>query len=129
MVNITKQTLILVRGAPGSGKSTLAKKLSGKLVEADMFFIQANGDYTYRPDLIKSAHQWCQSETKKLLNQGFDVIVANTFIKKWELQFYLDLAQELKLELKVIEAKGRYQNIHGVPETIVKQMRNNFEIL
>lgn len=92
-----------------------------------MFFIQENGDYVYQAQRIKDAHQWCQAETQRLLQQGFDVVVANTFIRKWEMQFYLDLADKLDLELSIIEAKGRYQNIHGVPEAIVAQMRNALE--
>lgn len=123
------QHLTLIRGAPGSGKSTLAKTLSAMHVEADMFFIQEHGKYVYQAKLIKQAHEWCQEKTQQLLEEGNDVVVANTFIKIWEMQFYLDLAKTLKVNLHIMEAKGCYQNIHGVPADKVAQMRKELEPL
>ncbi|MCV5737299.1 ATP-binding protein, partial [Escherichia coli] len=82
---MAKQTLTLVRGLPGSGKSTYAKTLDAVLVEADQFFINKNDTYQYDPALIKNAHAWCQLETKRLLRAEFDVVVANTFVKNWEM--------------------------------------------
>lgn len=51
--------LYLLRGIPGAGKSTLAKSLGGKHVEADMFHINKEGVYDWRPEHVKKAHEWC----------------------------------------------------------------------
>ncbi len=84
---MAEETLTLVRGLPGTGKSTYAKTLDAILVEADQFFIDKNDNYQYDPALIKNAHAWCQLETKRLLRAGFDVVVANTFVKTGKCHF------------------------------------------
>ncbi|WP_347366096.1 ATP-binding protein [Vibrio vulnificus] len=126
---MAKQKLTLVRGLPGSGKSTYAKTLDAILVEADQFFIDKNDNYQYDPALIKTAHSWCQLETKRLLRAGFDVVVANTFVKNWEMSFYKSLADEVNVSFEVIEINGKYQNIHGVPDAVIARMRKQFEKL
>ncbi|EJU9535837.1 ATP-binding protein [Vibrio alginolyticus] len=126
---MAKQKLTLVRGLPGSGKSTYAKTLDAILVEADQFFIDKNDNYQYDPALIKTAHAWCQLETKRLLRAGFDVVVANTFVKNWEMSFYKSLADEVNVSFEVIEINGKYQNIHGVPDAVITRMRKQFEKL
>ncbi|ELA8085001.1 TPA: ATP-binding protein [Vibrio vulnificus] len=126
---MAKQTLTLVRGLPGSGKSTYAKILDAILVEADQFFIDKNDNYQYDPALIKNAHAWCQLETKRLLRAGFDVVVANTFVKNWEMSFYKSLADEMNVLFEVIEINGKYQNIHGVPDAVIARMSKQFEKL
>jgi predicted kinase len=126
---MTQQKLTLVRGIPGSGKSTYAKSLNSKLVEADQFFIDQDGTYQYDNTLIKDAHNWCKLETKRLLKAGFNVVVANTFVKNWEMKFYKSLADEMRLEFEVVEMKGNYQNVHGVSDVIVARMASQFEKL
>ncbi len=126
---MAKQKLTLVRGLPGSGKSTYAKTLDAILVEADQFFIDKNDNYQYDPALIKTAHAWCQLETKRLLRAGFDVVVANTFVKNWEMSFYKSLADEVNVSFEVIEINGKYQNIHGVPDAVIARMHKQFEKL
>ena len=36
--------LFLLRGLPGAGKSTLAKSIGGLMFEADMYFLDADGN-------------------------------------------------------------------------------------
>ena len=52
--------LFLLRGLPGSGKSTLAKTLVGYKdychKEADMYFVDRDGNYKFKPSKIKEAH-------------------------------------------------------------------------
>jgi predicted kinase len=126
---MTQQKLTLVRGIPGSGKSTYAKSLNSKLVETDQFFIDKDGTYQYENTLIKDAHNWCKLETKRLLKAGFNVVVANTFVKNWEMKFYKSLADDMGLDLEVIEMTGNYPNVHGVPDAIVARMASQFETL
>ncbi|MGI9894637.1 AAA family ATPase [Vibrio natriegens] len=126
---MNEQKLTLVRGIPGSGKSTHAKTLDAKLVEADQFFIDKDGLYQYDNAQIKDAHKWCKLETKRLLKAGLNVVVANTFVKNWEMKFYQNLANDMGLAFEVIEMNGNYQNVHGVPDSVVARMASQFEKL
>ncbi len=64
--------LVLLRGLPGSGKSTLARAISAAaspscspmVASADDFFVDKDGRYTFVPNLIGNAHEWCQKKVK-----------------------------------------------------------------
>lgn len=124
-------SLILVRGLPGSGKSTTATKLAqtrGAIhIEADQFFVDQNGDYCFDASQLPEAHAWCLAQTKRALEQGQSVIVANTFVQHWEMQPYLDLANALGIEPEVRVCRGQYQNIHGVPQATIALMREKWQ--
>ncbi|MBS9993453.1 MULTISPECIES: AAA family ATPase [Vibrio] len=126
---MNRQKVTLIRGIPGSGKTTMAIDMDATLVETDQFFVDKDGEYRHDRRFIKDAHAWCQMEMKRLLLAGNDVVVANTFIKKWEIVGYLKVVQSLGLELdiEVLEAKGEYPNVHGVPEDIVCRMKEQYE--
>ncbi|MEM4258076.1 MAG: AAA family ATPase [Candidatus Thermoplasmatota archaeon] len=117
--------LILIRGLPDSGKSTMVREYvkQGYLhFEADMYF-ERDGKYEFRPALLPKAHAWCLSQTKRALEEGKDVVVSNTFSRKWELQPYLDLGYPTK----ILTATGNYKNIHGVPDETIKRMKDRWE--
>lgn len=120
-------TLTLIRGLPGSGKSTLAKTLEGIHLEADMYFVNPQGKYLYRPEAIGEAHQWCQNQTEYWLQQGKNVIVSNTFVKLWEMSAYKALAKKYQAKLNIIVCGGSYENIHGVGEDIIERMRKEWQ--
>ncbi len=126
---MNKQKVTLIRGIPGSGKSTMALQMDATLIEADQFFVHKDGKYHHDRRFIKDAHAWCQLEMKRLLLAGDDVVIANTFIKKWEIVGYLKAVQSLGLDLdiEVLEARGEYANVHGVPEDIVCRMKRQYE--
>jgi predicted kinase len=126
------QTLILIRGLPGSGKSTLAQRLVSNIpwsvsAEADAFFLDSEGNYSYNPTMVKAAHEWCQCKCHDKLRQGHTVIVSNTFTQLWEMQPYLDMAKELNLPVQVIECKGNFGSIHNVPEEAIAKMKARWE--
>lgn len=121
----SKAEIVLVRGLPGSGKSTLAKGMDGYVhIEADMYF-ERDGRYKYEPALVKDAHDWCVESAYEALRTGQNVVVSNSFVKLWELQRYIDLGYPFR----IIEAQGRWPNIHGVPESKVQMMAQNWEAL
>ena len=128
------KTLILLRGLPGSGKSTLAKMLVGDKdychKEADMFFVDRDGNYKFRPAEIKDAHRWCQEEVDFIMKyEHSPVVVSNTFTQEWEMEPYFEMAKKhgYKVFSIVVENRHGGTNVHEVPEEKLEQMRNRFE--
>ena len=124
--------LYIIRGVPGSGKSTLAKKMiqSGMAeihAEADMFMVDAYGNYEFNPARLKACHNCCKHLVDAAMQVEKDVIVSNTFTRKWEMQDYLGMAEDNGYEVTVIVCQGEYQNDHNVPDDKVADMRNRFE--
>ena len=125
--------IILIRGLPGSGKSTLARKLASEArkptthIETDMYFEDSSGNYTYDPTKIKEAHSWCQQRADDLLNSGQRVIVSNTFTQRWEMEPYRALAEKHRVPLRILVCTGSFENVHGVPDTVIERMRARWE--
>ena len=121
--------LLLVRGLPGSGKTTFAKTLAEYThMETDMYF-SLSGEYKWVGTDLGRAHKWCQDQTRNILVEGGNVVVSNTFTKKWEMEAYFEMAKELNIPIKVIEMTGNYPNIHGVSEEHIQKMRERWEKL
>lgn len=123
------KTLFLLRGLPGAGKSTLADSLGIDYVEADMFFMQ-DGEYKFDGAKLKEAHEWCQGRVRKIMELGMSVAVANTFTQEWEMEPYLEMAEEFGYRVNSLIVENRHggKNTHGVPEEALTRMRNRFEI-
>jgi predicted kinase len=125
--------LILVRGLPGSGKSTLAKMIASQKtgmfhIETDQYWInRATGAYEFVPERIKDAHQWCQDNVWNHLDNGYSVVLSNTFTQAWEMQPYFDMAKDFDIVPQVILCQNQYGNIHNVPDEILVKMSNRFE--
>lgn len=120
--------LILIRGLPGSGKSTLAKQLcrvhsTDVIYEADLYFMNAYGDYIFDANKLHQAHKWCQSVTKEALEDNCRVIVANTFTTIKELKPYFEIAKEFGIMPIVYHCENRFQSVHDVPEETMERMR------
>jgi predicted kinase len=124
-------TLYLIRGLPGSGKTTYAKSLlkdypSLRHYEADMFFYK-EGVYTFDPNKLHLAHNWCLISTDKALRESKSVIVSNTFTQLWEMKRYINLANSTNSDLIVMKAVGNYKSIHNVPEETLVKMKERWE--
>ena len=122
-----RDQLILIRGLPGSGKSTLARSLAiigFEHFEADMYF-ERDGIYRYDASRIKEAHAWCQKMTREALAAGKRVVVSNTFTRLQEMEPYRSMAELVR----VVQAKGNWENIHGVPAETIQRMKQRWEAL
>lgn len=124
--------LYIIRGVPGSGKTTLAKKMiqAGMAeihAEADMFMVDYHGNYEFNPVRLKDCHQSCKNLVDAAMQVEKDIVVSNTFTRKWEMQDYLDMAEDNGYGVTVIVCQGEYANEHNVPDAKVFDMRNRFE--
>jgi len=123
--------LMLIRGLPGSGKSTVAKLFDKALhFEADMYFLDADGNYQFDASKIKNAHNWCRDSVMDAMKEGHPiVVVSNTFTQEWEMNVYYLLAEELGYRVisMIVENRHDGKNIHGCPDDKIEQMRNRFE--
>jgi predicted kinase len=126
-----EKTITICRGIPGSGKSTFAKTLGGIHIEADQYFVDADGNYNFDGSKIKNAHTWCLDRVKTNMAVGRDkIVVSNTFTQEWEFQPYLELAKEYGYKTFTIIVENHHGNTneHNVPEDKIEQMKNRFSI-
>lgn len=123
-------TLYIVRGVSGSGKTTLAVKMAEEkkclFFEADMYFEQ-NGGYIFDAKELQKAHEWCFNEVAEQLHMGRDVIVSNTFTRRWEMQNYINFALDRGIKVRIITCRGRFQNAHGLTEEMVNKQAARFQ--
>jgi predicted kinase len=134
--------LYLLRGLPGAGKSTLAGALGGTHLEADMYHIDKNGVYDWKPEKVKDAHKWCQYYVEKamtwdehpeieFISAGVSkIVVSNTFTQEWEMQPYYDLAKHYGYRVFSIIVENRHGGVneHNVPAETLEKMKQRFEI-
>ena len=141
-MGVVPKTLVLIRGLPGSGKTTLAKaylsfftkgllpwdRLRAGHYETDMFFYR-NGTYQYNSDLLEVAQRQCLAQTEAGMRQNLDlVVVSNAFIRLWELEPYIKLANALGYIVQEIIVNAPFQNVHGVPSDVIEKMRKHFQV-
>ena len=128
--------LFLLRGLPGSGKSTLAKSLGGIHLEADQYFIDANGEYKFDTTKLKNAHNYCQTQCGAwMATDGAQVnvdriVISNTFTQEWEMKSYYDMAERFGYKVFSLIVENRHDGVneHGVPAEKLEQMKNRFEV-
>ncbi|TRZ47868.1 MAG: ATP-binding protein [Dehalococcoidia bacterium] len=114
--------LNIFRGLPGSGKSTIAAKYAGPLFEADQFFMEA-GQYKFNPSKLKEAHSACRRSVEDAMKEKIPTInVANTNTQLWEVQSYLNLAEQHGYDVELIHVKGDWGSAHNVPEEAIQSM-------
>lgn len=126
------KTLYLIRGVPGAGKSSFAETLLANqvvddFVEADQYFVN-EGVYCFNPYKLKEAHKWCQDRTRVILDRGYSIAVSNTSTTEKEVDTYRKIAEECNAKFVSIIVENRHggENVHGVPEEKLQQMKSRF---
>ena len=137
-VNEAQGELILLRGLPGSGKSTLAKTIlqlrstdEPEVLSADDFFEDKEGDYNFDPTKLKEAHNYCQFRcSERMRQQKAKIVVANTFTQEWEMDEYFKMAERYNYRVHTVVVENRHgnENVHGVPEDKLQQMKDRFNV-
>lgn len=125
---MNRPVLTLIRGLPGSGKTTFAKTFRVVHLEADMYFTDPQGNYNFDPLLLKDAHLWCLQQSELHIKNGENVVVANTFVRQWEMQAYRQLAKTYNARLTVKTCIGKYKNTHGVTQQTIDKMKKNWQV-
>jgi len=123
--------LFLIRGPSGVGKTTLARFLApNSNFAADMFFEDKNGGYKFDPTQLPQAHQYCQGLTElAMTNKVLVIAVHNTFVKRWEMEAYYNLAREHGYIVHEILITGeRYKNLHDVSNEAIDRQVNNLQL-
>ena len=147
--SMTKE-LIIFRGIPSSGKSYLAKQLAGEsnVFSADDYHLDPEtGQYNWKPENVKKAHQWNHQRVSDAIDQGVSPIaIDNTHIKKWELKALKPLvqkAQQKGYNVRIEEPNPKWyhwdtafdanalfernKETHNVPLESIKKMIENYE--
>ena len=123
---MNRPKLILIRGLPGSGKSTLAKTLNAVHLEADMYFINKEGEYQFDSRRLTEAHLWCQNQCQYYLSRGENVVIANTFVQHWEIAPYRKLSKLFNAILTITVCTGNFENSHDVDLLSINKMKKNW---
>ena len=90
-------------------------------------YFERSGEYLFDCTKLGAAHNWCQSTTQTLLNQGNKVVVSNTFTTYREMGPYVKYAKQNGIGLTLITMTKEYGSIHSVPEETMIKMRERFE--
>lgn len=91
-----------------------------------MYFMKS-GTYQWSRDRVGKAHTWCQDMVRNALSAGMDVVVANTFTTRKEIQPYLDMCKQMNIPYMIVKMVAQFQSIHNVPEETMRKMAERWE--
>lgn len=126
--------MIIMQGVPGSGKSYLANVIKMGHPDAELQICSTDQFWAihqipFTVSRLWEAHEWNQERVASCVANDVSVIVDNTNIYAWEAKPYVVMAWACKVPVYFIRCTGRFQNVHGVPDTIVQRMLANMEPL
>lgn len=120
--------LHLFRGIPGSSKSTSAERMFPGVVrfENDQFCMR-DGSYRWDRGRVKESVAWCMDMARTALAAGMDCCVCNTFAKRRYVQAYKKIAEEAGAGFDVYRCVGRFKNVHGLSDEMVRKFEDAME--
>lgn len=132
------KTLYILRGVSGSGKTTLAKQLCEMTntisIAADDYHYDNAGNYNFKFENLKAAHNWCRESVEGLMSHNFNVVLHNTNTSEKEVKPYLGLAEKFgyKVVSLVVENLHGNKDVHNVPQEVrdnqEKRLRNSLKL-
>lgn len=144
----THKNFIILRGLPGSGKSYLAQKIlesaistgkvgSGAIFTVDQFFTDFQGNYNFRPSLLREYHGMNFDRCVNAFQSGIELmLLPNQNIKRSHYTHYVRAAQLFNYNVEIVEVGGfsdediRFYHercIHNVPLDIIQRSAREFE--
>ncbi len=129
--------MYIFRGVPGSGKSSLGKTmvdlalmagLTAGQFEADQYFTDAEGNYSFDLDKIQEAHEDCFRRFCGAIDSAMNVVVlSNTSSQEWEFQRYKEYAEGRGYTVFVFVVEHRHENgdVHSITSEVMEKMTNN----
>ena len=134
-------TILILRSASGAGKTTLAKYIQSlnfnkniKIVSADDFYTDSQGNYNFNPSLLGAAHAQCKAKFVEALEEGLDVIVANTNTARKDYRFYFETGKQkgYRVFSLIVENINNSKDTHGVPPDVLARqketLKNNIDL-
>lgn len=118
--------LYIIRGLPGTGKSTLAQWLGVTYFEPNMYFMKG-GKYVYDRNKLSDAVKWCNGNVRYNLKMGLDVAVTGTMTKAKNVLSHVNFCEANNINYMVINCIKFYENIHEVPNDVMKRMKDEME--
>lgn len=122
----------IIRGIPGSGKTTHAKKILNAdiVIEAADFFMK-NGKYKFNAAYLPEAHAHALKRFSLAIadskNKDKSIAACNTFSRRWEIAPYIEACKKAGVDFSIVRMDGAFNNVHGVPEYVIDNMRKRFE--
>lgn len=92
--------MFIIRGQAGTGKRTLSSMIAEKYPQnkkcsADDYFSEPFVPRVKNAKSLKVAHEYCHKEAKASCEKNrHPIVIQNSCVRKWEMQFYIDLAIE-----------------------------------
>ena len=117
--------LVIIRGIPGTGKTTMAKNdfKSHVHYESDMWF-EKNG---FDMKKFKDAHEWCYLKVLLAMSEDRNIVVSNTFCRKFEMRAYFKAAMDYGYACRVINLEKEYGSVHDIEDWFMDTFRKRWE--
>ncbi|XP_013793718.1 2',3'-cyclic-nucleotide 3'-phosphodiesterase-like [Limulus polyphemus] len=136
--------MVIMRGLPGSGKSYIVSKLEemyGKsciVCSADQYFCK-NGIYRFERSKLDYAHKFCQEKAERVCRMSTPVVIIdNTNVRRWEMDFYRELAHREGYIQLFVEPKTPWKfdpevlaskNSHGIATEMLQRRLEQWELV
>ena len=94
------------------------------------FFVNRNGEYNFKPELLHAAHSVCEYWVKRDLGRSFSVVVSNTSTTEKEVKVYQDIAKEHNANFVslIVENRNDTMSVHDVLEDVLQKQRKRFSV-
>lgn len=131
-------TCIIMIGLPGSGKTTFAKALAealdSKVVSADDYMVNDQGEFTFDPARLGECHNASFCAALDEMHGGVcdALVIANTNMTNMERAPYVALARAFGYKVKFVQFLAVASEVldyqtHGVPMAKLEAMARRWE--